>query len=1495
MSYFFTNNFRKALFDNPSLMAGASFKVRLLRSAPSLSSPAAASWLQASTMAELTSFIGWEEVTGIAGYPSGIHTQPSLTVRRDGINNYVLLDQYLFDNLGSEVRIEGLAIEYASGPLNGIANSLIFVTNTPVGTFMNLDPGDILTSNQDLKLGLSANRWLLAWADTPVVDPGDPQPDWTSLKVIEGPLAFLFSPPLFESSNTLHVWLYPQRANMIANPSFEYDNSQWAPVPTRVREAAFAPILKGTVANTDALLTLSPAPAVGDFYAVASDPVAQDYPVWEYMGEDPNDDLAKWTNHGAQTGKGWAGKFTQTGTNPLAIESNVWETRLGYDDIETWSLQLMAKGTGRIKLGLVFWDIDYRNTGVDWGEETWDLVPDAWVHCTCVRYGPQAHTAMLRIEAVSGLANQEITLDRVLAERGALKEYPYFDGDEHFGAADDFSWYGGAGRRGVSYSMWYGGRRAVIGRMFATPAVHEGELLTDVDVMAAGMVYDWVPAGVTVIPHLDVFYPTDLHGPLPPRRPTTLPPLGPDDPLGVDDPWTPESLPQGLWVGSTVEIGVAGASGAIVHGVRPTVTINKGAGQADPSTESINVVFDVVFSEPVTGFNAADVIVGGTATFPAGGPTINVTGSGALYTVAVSGMITDGTVTATIPANAALSATADRTQASTSTDNNVDWHDPLKQTGWWGIGFQAPEQYSKELGGAGRVKLAGAAGNGAAGGALDVAMPLGVYVVSIGESVIATPNTVAKGVETWGYGGWGGRYAIYGGGSDFTMNHGGGRTELRTASNRSSAVLIAPGGGGNGTNGGAGAGGFPSGLLAVATGSTSNFSGMSGTGGTPTAAGNAGLGYHQSVSGAGCSGESGDTGSGLGAGGRGGNGIVDFASGDGGGGGGAGKHGGGGGAGGDGDNSRGGGGGSGDVSNAAATYGTYTGVCSGMGLAAMQVRQQYTDRVRQYILSDAPRTFIPAEEAIQSGCIVVSDVISGKPFFDREVATIFDGVLATPTQLFQGHTMGGRGAMHVSRIASQDAPDFQMPAVDAASGFFWNPPAFNAGIGWAIEWTQQTIAGNADGPGTASVVAVGNYGQATANQIPWKVSATATTVSLSVATTALTTVAVATGTFASKPTTQFTRYGISYDPTTDTFSFYRSNNTTTVLATTQTRAASGIPTTGQWNAQTWRPLMFSSVTANAEARIQDVALFDHPRSQAQFTASFIALSDTSNISQTWTGSQATIGVSAISATPTWAIYIPQTWAGGAGAAVGVSAVSGQMGAVYEFADSAFHDVTVPAGSTSAVLEVWGAGGAANGANGNGAYAKGTISGLTPGEVLRLTPGGQGVNAGAGGFNGGGACTGLGGSDGYGGHGASDIRRGGTAIANRVIVGGGGGGGSSTAGGTHTGGDGGYPNGTNTTAVSGGGTGGTQTAGGTGGNPGLLGVGATSPSGPGGGRGGGGGGGGYWGGGSGISGFGVYSGGGGGSSYVDPALTNVTTEAVGTWTSTGKARVTFVLG
>lgn len=108
----------------------------------------------------------------------------------------------------------------------------------------------------------------------------------------------------------------------------------------------------------------------------------------------------------------------------------------------------------------------------------------------------------------------------------------------------------------------------------------------------------------------------------------------------------------------------------------PTVTINQAVGQSDP-TNTATINFTITFSENVTDFDdSTDVTLSGTA----GATTINITGGPKVYSVAVSGMVSNGTVIAEVPAGAALDEASEPNGISTSTDNAVTYDNTAPDT-----------------------------------------------------------------------------------------------------------------------------------------------------------------------------------------------------------------------------------------------------------------------------------------------------------------------------------------------------------------------------------------------------------------------------------------------------------------------------------------------------------------------------------------------------------------------------------------------------------------------------------------------------------------------------------------------------------------------------------------------------------------------------------------------------------------------------------------------
>jgi hypothetical protein len=102
--------------------------------------------------------------------------------------------------------------------------------------------------------------------------------------------------------------------------------------------------------------------------------------------------------------------------------------------------------------------------------------------------------------------------------------------------------------------------------------------------------------------------------------------------------------------------------------VAPTVTVEQGSGQVDPTNVS-PVSFTVTFSEAVSGFTSGDVVLAGSA----GATTAVVTGGPTSYTVTVSGMTGSGSVSASVGVGAASDTAGNGNLVSTSVDNTVTY------------------------------------------------------------------------------------------------------------------------------------------------------------------------------------------------------------------------------------------------------------------------------------------------------------------------------------------------------------------------------------------------------------------------------------------------------------------------------------------------------------------------------------------------------------------------------------------------------------------------------------------------------------------------------------------------------------------------------------------------------------------------------------------------------------------------------------------------------
>lgn len=521
MTAVFSTYFQEQLFAG-TVPFPLNLKLVLFRYAPSLETNQDL-YAQARTVSDLTNqtvYPGWLEVDGIVGYP--FTTTISVGTTDVGASRYVMFTEYPFTQMYEPVEVQAFGV-VAVGTIGTVTDPLVFVTTSLNSDgYTTVRPSDAFSARLDPNVVLSNQRWMFGWP----IPPASPPPGMTAVVAVEGALALSAGPPSFEVSNTQHVWLYPQRANMVANPSFEKDMDHWVCSGLKAQVEGAAPDDPPHGSTMDDNLMRPPAapePGPGPLLSSSSRAYAGRF----FGGLDP-------------------GLDPQITSGAIIAETNIFPLRVGDMPSEDWTIQCMAKGPGVLKVGLVSWDVDVRFTQVDWGKlpdgttEEWQLSPTGWTHVAVHRKAYQGATALVRLET----DGPELILDNVLAERTFLRDWPYFDGDSTYGARDDFAWYGAAidpQRRGASYSVWYNNRRAVVGRLFARLVdVNDPDNdITDEQIEAMGLVYRWVPAGTTVVPHLDVFFPGDVQAPVNPRRGQVLPYADPADeaPTGVLSPW----------------------------------------------------------------------------------------------------------------------------------------------------------------------------------------------------------------------------------------------------------------------------------------------------------------------------------------------------------------------------------------------------------------------------------------------------------------------------------------------------------------------------------------------------------------------------------------------------------------------------------------------------------------------------------------------------------------------------------------------------------------------------------------------------------------------------------------------------------------------------------------------------------------------------------------------------------------------------------------------
>lgn len=289
----------------------------------------------------------------------------------------------------------------------------------------------------------------------------------------------------YEPTNAAHVWLRPQRMNLLINPSFEGPHSE---------------------DNTVAIGWKS-STKLGDPSNVFSVPAE------------------------VTQGLGSLGAVASAYGSHLIIESNKFP--VVENNFVGISVVLMGRGTARI--GLVAWDPYYRrpifirlpDRQVDNavyssfgvipkdGMSNEDILNESPAEVLPVLPGSVEYN--LRIEWIQGEYTLE-ELDNGIPEGsagfnlirpivdptdGPLDYTRFFNGNTTNGLPGDYHWHGGLEHQ--HFSMWYNNRKNIEGRLFGGADEETGTY-------EKGLLSDWAPSSSAVIPHWDAIEGSPIEG-----------------------------------------------------------------------------------------------------------------------------------------------------------------------------------------------------------------------------------------------------------------------------------------------------------------------------------------------------------------------------------------------------------------------------------------------------------------------------------------------------------------------------------------------------------------------------------------------------------------------------------------------------------------------------------------------------------------------------------------------------------------------------------------------------------------------------------------------------------------------------------------------------------------------------------------------------------------------------------------------------------------------
>lgn len=295
----------------------------------------------------------------------------------------------------------------------------------------------------------------------------------------------------WEGPRAAHVWMLPQRANLVVNPSFEAGDGSggvfgWRSnsTVTRVRGGKDS---------------LNSAGMDGSYEGMC-----------------------------AKVAGSQAIKVIESKPFPVKM-SEKW-----------WSLEASVSGVGHARIGVVFIPSDYDMSRAYYASSDWiqtfsvapvdefgtgfnvppvleslppgmtepEVHSDEFYTIKMLVSGVEGcHEALFRIEFEGISSTDQFYVDDVMADPNEA-QLPYFDGDSLMGQPKDFCWYGfpGINARHKSYSLFYSDRKAMESFLFTPNVGGNNKLWAE-----PSNTTSWVPEGASVLPHWDDVYVNRIH------------------------------------------------------------------------------------------------------------------------------------------------------------------------------------------------------------------------------------------------------------------------------------------------------------------------------------------------------------------------------------------------------------------------------------------------------------------------------------------------------------------------------------------------------------------------------------------------------------------------------------------------------------------------------------------------------------------------------------------------------------------------------------------------------------------------------------------------------------------------------------------------------------------------------------------------------------------------------------------------------------------------